>query len=100
MGLSDAEFWGLTLHELDVLALRWRQQQQRRDRPVAMLIQVMLNVNRDTKTRPYPFELDEILQALGHTVEPVEPPPPPSVEELHQKMATLSQLFPARNGQG
>jgi hypothetical protein len=64
-----------------------------------MLIQVMFNVNRDSKIRPYPFELEEILQALGHAVEPVEPPPPPSVEVLHQKFAALGQMFPASNGQ-
>jgi hypothetical protein len=63
-----------------------------------MLIQVLLNVNRDSKVRPYPFELDEVMQALGHAPESAEPAPPPSVEELHQKFAALSQLFPASNG--
>jgi hypothetical protein len=97
--LTDTEFWRMTLHEVDVLACRWRDQQARRDRGTAMLIQVLLNVNRDTQHRREPFTLEEVMEALGH--QPPAPPPPPvrTPEEIAAQIAVLHSFYALGNGQ-
>jgi hypothetical protein len=73
----------------------WRQQ-ARRDRPLAWVIQILLNVHRGEHVSA--IDLDQVMAALGHTVPP--PPPPATPEELQSTLATLADVFREhRNGQ-
>lgn len=77
-----------------------RRKERRQALPVAMLIQVMCNVNRDSKTRPQPFDLDEILSWLGYPPEPAaQPPEPASPEALREKLRMAALVFSKSNGQ-
>lgn len=69
--------------------------------PMAVLIQMTANVNRDTKARSYPFELEEVLGWLGIApeAEPAPPPAPATPEELRAKLGLLAEMYPKPNGQ-
>lgn len=78
-----------------------RRKQHREAVPMAMLIQVLVNVHRDSEQRPQPFELSEVLQWLGFAPEPEAPqpePPKPSMEELLERTKMLHQVY-TQNGQ-
>lgn len=86
----------MTLYELDLLAVRHRQQQEREDRRAALAAWVLANVNRDTKQRSEPFSLDEVTAWLGYA----RPRPPnisvpaaaPTPEELRQRLGIVHLL--------
>lgn len=68
---------------------------------MAMLIQVLCNVHRDSQQRLQPFELGEVLAWLGYPPEadpPTPPPAPPPVEELREKLRMASEAFSRSNG--
>lgn len=65
---------------------------------MAVLIQMTANINRDSKQRPQPFEIEEVLGWLGFPEEPVAPPPPPSAEELRDRLRLFAQFYPSENG--
>lgn len=69
--------------------------------PMAVLIHMTANMNRDPKQRPQPFGMDEVLGWMGIAPEPDPPPPPapPSPDELRAKLGMLAQMFPKANGQ-
>ena len=99
LGLASAEFWRLTLYELDVLRVAWRRQQEREDRRAALSAWVLVNVNRDTAKRAEPFDLQEIVSWLGHGFQRETKPAPAALpdkqatlEELMQKMQTMKML--------
>lgn len=89
------------MHEVDLLATRWRQQQWREDRRAAMPAWLLANVNRDSETRREPFSLEEVVAWLGHGFAPPEAPPPPAEpptgEDLLGRVHLLHQLY--TNGQ-
>ena len=89
------------MHEVDLLATRWRHQQWREDRRAAMPAWLLANINRDSETRPQPFDLDEVVAWLGHGFQPPEMPPTPPVqptgEELLERVQMLHQFY--TNGQ-
>jgi hypothetical protein len=99
LGLSDHEFWKLTLYELDLLSVRHRHKQEREDRRAAMAAWVLANVNRDSKQRSEPFSLEEVTQWLGYAAqyptrlrESVAPSGPATVDELARKLDVVSLL--------
>lgn len=96
--MSDAEFWSLTPYELDLLVQAQRRKQRRDAVPVALLVQVLCNVHRDSQQRLQPFELDEVLGWMGMTAEREPPPPPATAEELREKLRLAAQVFPRQNG--
>lgn len=51
MGLSDVEFWGLTLAQFDALAERYQDNQQRLDFRSALICAVIANVNRSKESK-------------------------------------------------
>jgi hypothetical protein len=80
--------------------MRWEEQQLRQDMPLALLIQLTLNINRDSEQRRQPFELSEVLEWLGHRLPPPEPPPQPNAEELVQRMELLHGLYSQAQSNG
>ena len=55
LGLSEQEFWRLTLRELAALLKRWRFDQERADWRAGMVASVIANIHRDRKRRSKPF---------------------------------------------
>ena len=64
---------------------------------MAMLIQVLLNVNRDSEQRREPFAIEEVLGWLGYGEEGTPAPAPPqrTVEELDQAITRMHQMYTA-----
>jgi hypothetical protein len=87
--LSADEFWHLTFLEAWWLTQAYWQQQARRDRPLAWMIQILLNVHRGQHVSP--IDVEQVMAALGHATPP--PPPPATPEELHMTLATLAETF-------
>lgn len=55
---------------------------------------LLANVNRDSKTRPEPFTLEEVVAWLGHGFMRQAPAPaPPTPEELGDRLALLAQYY-------
>jgi hypothetical protein len=69
------------------------EQRREQDSGMAMLIQMLLNIHRDSEHRPQPFELHEILQWLGHTMPAPAPPPRKTAEELTQAIELLHGFY-------
>ena len=71
--------------------------------PLAVLVQMTANINRDSQQRLQPFEIEEVLGWLGIPAEEMAPPSPPpsrpSPDELREKLALLAQMYPKPNGQ-
>jgi hypothetical protein len=87
-----------------LLTVAWRKQQAREDRRAAMAAWILANVNRDSKTRPEPFGLEEVVAWLGHGFASPEPAAqgaatPPSVDEFKAKFEALHQMYQASKGQ-
>lgn len=57
---------------------------------MALLAQILLNVNRAEHASPW--ALEDVMAALGHQEE-TPPEPPPTVEQLHERFTLLSQVF-------
>jgi hypothetical protein len=103
LGLTDAEFWGYTLVEVDLLAQRYRRIQERADRRAALPAWAQIEMNRDSKNRPEPFTLHEIVSWLGHGFQQEEHPPAsatvppdedaPDVEAMKLKAHAFMELF-------
>jgi hypothetical protein len=90
LGLSDAEFWRLTLYEVDVLAVRHRQVQALEDRRAAMAAWILVNVNRDSKSKPEPFRFEEVVAWLGTPYARPQPVPKrPTVDEVKQNLGII-----------
>jgi hypothetical protein len=94
---------------LDLLAVRWRQQQAREDRRAAMGAWLLANINRDSEKRPEPFTLQEIVSWLGHGFQqettPTPAPPPAqdqaSAEALMERLMAMKMMNDAfRQAQG
>lgn len=86
-----------------MLTVAQRRKQRREVLPLAVLVQMTANINRNTEQRFQPFELEEVLGWLGFPPEAEAPPPEPprpTTEELREKLAMLQNIFPAHNGQG
>jgi hypothetical protein len=73
-----------------LLAQQYWRAQARRDRAIALVAQILLNVNRGEHTSP--LSLEDVMQALGHQEE-TPPPPPATVEELHSRFSLLAEVF-------
>ena len=89
----------MTCAEFALLVEQYRGQQERLDRRAAMSAWLLANINRDSKTRPEPFALDEVVEWLGHGFArrvPLSMPQPPEV--LHERLSLL-QAFYSDNGQ-
>jgi hypothetical protein len=72
------------------LAQQYWRQQARRDRATALVAQILLNVNRGEHVSP--FALEDVMEALGHEAE-TPPPPPATVEQLHDRFSLLAEVF-------
>ena len=74
-----------------MLTVRWRHQQARRDRPLAMLVQILLNVHR--AEHHMPFELATIMEWLGHrdAVKPEAETLTP--EQMQERLSLLATLY-------
>jgi hypothetical protein len=93
----------MTLYEVELLVVAHRRKRRLDVLPMAILLQMTANINRDSQVRPYPFELDEVLSWLGYgpeAVAPAPPPAPPTPEELRDKLGLLAQLYPPPNSGG
>lgn len=87
----------MTFLEGHLLQQAYWAQQARQDRPLAWLVQILLNVHRGEHVTA--FELDQVMEALGHAVPP--PPAPATPEQLATTFALLQDVFtPGRNGKG
>jgi hypothetical protein len=85
-----------------LLSVAQRRKRRMDALPMAVLLQMTANIHRDSKSRPYPFELDEVLGWLGYPPEPVSPAPtpaPPTPDELRERLQLLAQMYPQPNGQ-
>lgn len=94
--MSEQEFWHLTFREAHLLHAAYWQRQKRATVPMAMLIQVLLNVNRDTEQRREPFGVDEVLEWLGFPDE--ERPAPPArrtIEEMDRQISMMHAMYTA-----
>jgi hypothetical protein len=91
------------LYELDLLTVRWRQQQAREDRRAAMSAWLLANINRDSEHRHEPFRLEEVVGWLGHGFQrpseapaKAEPAPPPAepmtVDQLKVRLDMMKWL--------
>ncbi len=69
--------------------------QARQDRGIALVAQILLNVNRAEHASP--LTLEQVMAALGHQEE-VEPEPPPTPDELRTTLSALAEMFQAKNG--
>ena len=82
------------MREFAWLEEQYRRQQERLDRRAAFPAWLLANVNRDSKTRPEPFTLEEVVLWLGHGFsQAAAAPEPPTPEELHDRLALLAQYY-------
>ena len=80
-----------------MLSQRYRLMQLRQDRRAALGAWILANINRDADKKAEPFTLEEVVAWLGHGFQaPEEPPQPPTVEEVKDKIVMLNTLY---NGQ-
>jgi hypothetical protein len=56
LGLSQDEFWNMTLVEFNALADTYRDALEREDRHFGLICAVMANINRDPKKPAYQVE--------------------------------------------
>jgi hypothetical protein len=90
LGLSDTEFWRLTLYELDLLAVRHRRVQHIADRRAALGAWILVNVNRDSKKQPEPFSLADVVAWLGTPYARPQPVPKrATIDEVKQNLGML-----------
>ena len=85
----------MTLYELDLLTVAQRRKRRMDTLPLAVLVQMTANINRDTEQRFQPFELSEVMDWFGLPDEVAPPPPPPSPaspEELRERFRLLAQM--------
>jgi len=59
--LADAEFWHLTLAEFDALCRRAKLKDESAWRRMAMICCLTANINRDSKSKPTPFEIEDFM---------------------------------------
>jgi hypothetical protein len=100
------------LVEVDLLAQRYRRIQERADRRAALPAWAQVEMNRDSKNRPEPFTLHEIVGWLGHGFQQEEPKAAratvpsdedaPDVESMKAKAHAFMELFGQnkQNGNG
>jgi hypothetical protein len=62
LGLSEKEFWRLTLRKFDVLVKRFSVELERQDTRFAMICAAIYEQNRDKKKRPRPYGVDDFLK--------------------------------------
>jgi hypothetical protein len=90
LGLSDREFWGLTLYELDCLAVRHRRLQQLEDRRAALAAWLLANAHRDSTKRHEPFSLEDVVAWLGSPYgRPPAVPKRATVDEVKQSLGLI-----------
>ncbi|HEX6827137.1 MAG TPA: hypothetical protein VF077_12540 [Nitrospiraceae bacterium] len=93
LGLSEAEFWGLTFTEANALMEQYRIKEEREDRRAALSAYILANVHRDSQQRPDPWELTEIVAWLGHPFQRVLPPP--TAAEVLDRTKVLHAVYKA-----
>jgi len=71
LGLSDEEFWHLTLAQFNALAKRYDEQQERQDYRAALICTVLAEINRDRKKRPRPFKPEDFMPKRGRKQKPM-----------------------------
>jgi hypothetical protein len=87
------------------LVVAHRRKEERQDRRAALNAWVTVEMNRDSQKRPEPFRLEELVDWLGHGVQPHHREPPqtepetPDTEVLMQKALTFMQLFGEQKAQ-
>lgn len=87
MHLGEAEFWGLTMRQLDALMRRLAQKQKREDLLAARVCMVMANINRDPKKRRRPFTEDDFMPKVARR------------QTWQQQLAFVEQLNAALGGE-
>lgn len=92
----------MTLHEVDVLAVRWRRKQAREVQPMALLLQAFWNVHRDQEQQAQPITLKDVMTWLGHgeAVQESVPEPTPTPQEVLERVRMLHQVYASSHGQG
>lgn len=61
LGLSDEQFWRLTPRLWAALVARYEEQQDRDDWRCGQIAAIIANSNRNAKTRPQPFSVEEFM---------------------------------------
>lgn len=61
LGLSDEEFWDLSVEQFNALIERHITEQENRDLRAAQICCVLANIHRDTRKKPRPFEIKDFL---------------------------------------
>jgi hypothetical protein len=73
----------------------WRQEQARKDRGMALVAWVLMQVHRSEHAPS--IEFPDVMAMLGHR-EVVPEPPLPTPEELAAQVKALHDLYAARDG--
>jgi hypothetical protein len=86
----------MTLHEVDLLAVRYRHQQAREDRRAALAAWMLANIHRDTDVRREPWGLDEVTAWISGEAVHEAPPPADPLEAMKEQMTLLNGLYGGR----
>ncbi len=91
LGLSDEEFWSLTLAEYDALVKRLQVKCKQDDARVAMICCILANVNRDPKKRSKPYEIKDFMPKYGDSEQGQSEPQ--SWQNMHAVARMLNRAF-------
>jgi Phage tail assembly chaperone protein, TAC len=90
LGLSDAEFWRLTLYELDLLTVRHRRVQHIEDRRAALAAWRLANAHRDSEKKREPFSFEDVVAWLGTPYARPQPVPKrATMDEVKQNLGLI-----------
>lgn len=81
-GISDAEFWELTLLKFDAIARRSNEVERKKDYRVAMVCAAIYEQNRNPKKRAEPYSPSDFM-----------PKEEPTINDLVAKAKSITWMF-------
>jgi hypothetical protein len=91
LGLSESDFWQLTLRQFAAMMARVWERERRADLRIGILASLIANANRDPKKRQQPFTAFDFFPQLHVPTSPAQ-----HSEELAKKAVRITQLLGGR----
>jgi len=92
--LTESDFWGLTLAQLNSLTRAYNADQKNKDYRAALICTILANIHRDPKKKVKPFEPEDFFPSLASK----KPQKELTEEEMMTRLKLMNAAFGGKNG--